>query len=191
MNVAMPNFFNATGRSNTLLLALAMLCITTSTFLVIESWLIGFSLYLGWSLVALAFIDARHGVLPDAMNLPLIPMGLLAIGLLSPAQVPTHVIGAASGFLALTSVALIYRRLSGKDGLGGGDVKLFAAAGAWLGWPALPGVLLSASLLALLVALARSVLGYQLTAKDKIAFGPYLALALWCGWLFGPLTSLS
>ncbi|NJO39073.1 MAG: hypothetical protein HC871_17575 [Rhizobiales bacterium] len=57
-----------------------------------------------------------------------------------------------------------------------------------LGWQALPGVLLSAALAALTVALARSAIGGRVQAADEIAFGPYLALALWAGWLLGPIT---
>jgi leader peptidase (prepilin peptidase)/N-methyltransferase len=71
--------------------------------------------------------------------------------------------------------------------LGLGDAKLLAAAGAWLGWPALPGLVAAAAAGALAVALARAALGERLAAATRIAFGPYLALALWLFWLYGPL----
>lgn len=157
-----------------LLIALAFLGVSLSTRHVLEGWTLWISLYPSWSLVALAFVDMRHGVMPDAINLPLIPMGLLAVGL-----------------LALTAMAQIYKHFSGRDGLGGGDTKLLAATGAWLGWQALPGVLLNASVLALSVGVARSAICRRLKAKDKIAFGPYLAFALWASWLFGPPTIMS
>lgn len=162
--------------------------VALSAVLLVSGWPLWASLYLGWSLLALAWIDARHRILPDPLNLPLIPSGLLVALLLSPALLPDHLIGAITGFLSLAAVAWIYRRLRGRDGLGLGDAKLFSAAGAWLGWQALPGVLLLAALAALTVALARSAFGDRLGPADAIAFGPYLALALWLGWLLGPLT---
>jgi leader peptidase (prepilin peptidase)/N-methyltransferase len=170
------------------LIEFSALAVALSAVLLVPGWPLWASLYLGWSLLVLAWIDARHRVLPDAINLPLIPAGLLVTALLSPGLLPAHLIGAVLGFASLAAVAWLYRRFRGRDGLGLGDAKLFAAAGAWLGWQALPGVLLSAALAALTVALARSAFGDRLQAADEIAFGPYLALALWAGWLLGPLT---
>ena len=169
------------------LIEFAALAVAISAVVFLSGWFLWASLYLGWSLLVLAVIDLRHKVLPDPINLPLIPIGLATIALLAPALLPTHLIGAASGFLVLAAVGWIYRRLRGREGLGLGDAKLFAAAGAWLGWQALSGVLLIASLAALTVALARSLFGDRLDATDEIAFGPYLALAFWVSWLFGPL----
>ncbi|MEZ5931992.1 MAG: A24 family peptidase [Alphaproteobacteria bacterium] len=159
-----------------------------SAVLLVPGWPLWASLYLGWSLLVLAWIDARQKFLPDVVNLPLIPVGLVVTLLLAPSLLPAHLIGAVLGFSALAAIAWGYRWWRGRDGLGLGDAKLFAAAGAWLGWQALPGVLLCAALAALTVALARSAIGGRVQATDEIAFGPYLALALWAGWLLGPLT---
>jgi leader peptidase (prepilin peptidase)/N-methyltransferase len=156
--------------------------------LLVPGWPLWPSLYLGWSLLVLGWIDLRHKFLPDALNLPLIPVGLVVSLLLAPDLLPAHLIGAVLGFASLAALAWSYRHLRGRDGLGMGDAKLLAAAGAWLGWQALPGVLLTAALAALTVALARSAIGGRVQASDEIAFGPYLALALWAGWLAGPIT---
>ena len=170
------------------LIELAALAVAISAAFFLDGWILFASLYLGWSLLTLAVIDAREKILPDPISMPLIPVGLATIALLGPEQLPTHLIGTLLGFLSLAAVAWTYRQVRGRDGLGLGDAKLFAAAGAWLGWPALPGVLLMAALAALAVALARSAIGDRLDATDEIAFGPYLASAFWASWLLGPLT---
>ena len=152
-----------------------------------------FGLLLGWILLALAWIDVRHYVLPDKLTLPLIAFGLLATSVLASDQIFAHVAGALAGYLTFAVISAIYRRLRGRDGLGGGDAKLFAAAGAWLSWSALPSVLLLASLIGLLSG--RLATGTAKTAcqersasvQDKIAFGPALAAAIWLTWLFGPI----
>jgi leader peptidase (prepilin peptidase)/N-methyltransferase len=78
-------------------------------------------------------------------------------------------------------------RLRGREGLGQGDAKLLAAAGAWLGAVALPQVILVAALSALLVAAALRLSGRTMHAHSALPFGPFLALAIWALWLFGPL----
>jgi leader peptidase (prepilin peptidase)/N-methyltransferase len=82
-------------------------------------------------------------------------------------------------------VNLCYRRLRGRDGLGRGDAKLLAAGGAWLGWSALPWVVLLAALLGLLLALLQRLRGERLTAETAVPFGPALALAIWLIWIYG------
>jgi leader peptidase (prepilin peptidase) / N-methyltransferase len=153
----------------------------------LSGWLLWASLALGWTLLALAAIDIRHYWLPDRLTLPLIPAGLLVAWLVDPAALAGHAIGALAGFLAFAGIAWAYRQLRRRAGLGLGDAKLLAAAGAWLGWPALPGLVVVAAGLALAVALVRAASGERLGAASRIAFGPYLALALWLFWLYGPL----
>lgn len=169
------------------LIELGALAVALGAAALVSGWLLLASLYLGWSLLALAVIDARHRILPDPINLPLIPAGLLATHVLMPDRLDAHLIGALVGFIALAAIAYIYRRLRDREGLGLGDAKLYAAAGAWLGVEALPGVMLVAALSALTVALARTAVGVRLNAGSEIAFGPYLAMAFWMSWLFGPL----
>jgi leader peptidase (prepilin peptidase) / N-methyltransferase len=105
---------------------------------------------------------------------------------LDPALVVSHLVGALAGFAAFAAIAFVYRRLRRREGLGLGDAKLLAAAGAWLGWQALPGLVVIAAVCALAVALARAVTGDRLSATTRIAFGSYLALAFWLVWLLGP-----
>jgi leader peptidase (prepilin peptidase) / N-methyltransferase len=166
---------------------LAALAVAASVVAVLSGWLLWVSLALGWTLLAMAAIDLGHYWLPDRLTLPLIPAGLLVAWLVDPAKLVDHGIGALAGFLAFAGIAWAYRRLRRRAGLGLGDAKLLAAAGAWLGWQALPGLVVVAAALALAVALIRAAFGARLAATTRIAFGPYLALALWLSWLYGPL----
>jgi leader peptidase (prepilin peptidase)/N-methyltransferase len=140
---------------------------------------------LGWVLLALAWIDARWLILPDGLTLPLIPAGLLAAWLMD-APIVDHALGAAIGFAALAAVAAVYRRLRGRVGLGLGDAKLMAAAGSWLGWEALPELLLIAAVGGLALGVWRARRAGEDLAQAKVPFGPPLALAFWVVWLFGP-----
>jgi leader peptidase (prepilin peptidase)/N-methyltransferase len=109
---------------------------------------------LGWTLLALAWIDYGHLRLPDAVTLPLIVLGLACTWLLAPWALLSHAIATIIGYLALSGVAVAYRLLRGRVGLGGGDIKLFAAAGAWVGLDGLAPVLLGAAVCALALAIA-------------------------------------
>jgi leader peptidase (prepilin peptidase) / N-methyltransferase len=151
-----------------------------------EAWL---AALLGWWLLALALIDLRSWFLPDALTLPLLAAGLLLAawgefgGL---RRLPTGVTpagslaGAAAGYLALAGIGYAYRRWRGREGLGLGDAKLLAAAGAWLGAASLPWVVLLAAVAGLALAAAR---GGDLRAETPVPFGPSLALAFWCCFL--------
>jgi leader peptidase (prepilin peptidase) / N-methyltransferase len=168
------------------IIELAALAVAASAALVVSGWLLLVSCMLGWTLLTLAAIDQRHFLLPDILTLPLIPAGLSVAFALDPALVVSHLVGALAGFAAFAAIAFVYRRLRRREGLGLGDAKLLAAAGAWLGWQALPGLVVIAAVCALAVALARAVAGDRLSATTKIAFGSYLALAFWLVWLLGP-----
>ncbi len=145
------------------------------------------SLLLGWTLLVLAWIDARHLFMPDALTLTLIPAGLLASWALEPGSLADHALGALAGGGGLWLVAAVYRRLRKREGLGGGDIKLMAAAGAWVSWQGLPSVLLLASLSGLAVGLARAVRAHRPLEREVLAFGPFIALGFWTVWLLGPL----
>lgn len=141
---------------------------------------------LGWALLTLAWIDWRHLRLPDAITLPLVPAGLAVTLWLEPERLATHAAGAVAGYLAFRGIAWIYRRLRGREGLGQGDAKLLAVAGAWLGWDALPMVVLLAALLGIGLALTLAPRrGDGLDHGLPLPFGPCLALAIWLGWLHG------
>ena len=128
------------------------------------------------ALVALAFIDAQTSLLPDDITLPLLWAGLLLNigGLFAP--LTEAVLGAALGYGLLWLVFQAFRLATGKEGMGFGDFKLLAALGAWLGWRALPEILLFSSLAGVLVGGALLATG-RAQRSDPLPFGPYLAAA--------------
>lgn len=161
------------------------------------AWHFGFGapaacgLLVTWSLIALTGIDIDHQLLPDGITLPLVWAGLLAAVIVgpiagSPIPVSAHdaIIGAVSGYVSLWLVFHTFRLITGKEGMGYGDFKLFAALGAWLGWKLLPLViLLSAAAGAFL-----GILMIVLRGRDRSApmpFGPYLAAAGWLAMMYG------
>jgi leader peptidase (prepilin peptidase) / N-methyltransferase len=144
-----------------------------------------------WLLIAMTGIDIDHQLLPDNLTLPLLWAGLLAAVLIGPTPgiaLPVAprdaILGAVAGYLSLWSVFHLFRLITGKEGMGYGDFKLFAALGAWLGWQSL-------LLIILLSAATGAVLGILMIAlrgRDRAApmpFGPYLAAAGWIAMLYG------
>jgi len=142
---------------------------------------------LGWTMLAASLIDFRHLILPDSLVLPLVPAGIALHALIVPDRWPDHVIGAAAGFLGFALIRQIYARLRGREGLGLGDVKLLAAAGAWVGWAGLPSVVFLAAAFVLTGLAAGRLVGRAVDRRAEIPFGPALALAVWLVWLYGPL----
>jgi len=161
------------------------------------AWHFGFgmpaacALLVTWSLIALTGIDVDHQLLPDNITLPLMWAGLVAAVAIGPAMgaaLPVSpqdaVIGAAAGYLSLWLVFHAFKLVTGKEGMGYGDFKLFAALGAWLGWKLLPLVII-------LSAATGAVLGLLMIAlrgRDRSApmpFGPYLAAAGWLAMMYG------
>lgn len=146
-------------------------------------WLTLGGLVLTAFLLALFFIDADTQYLPDQLTLPLVWLGLLFNyngGLVSLQQA---VLGAVCGYMSLWLLNVLHKLLRKMDGMGGGDFKLLAALGAWLGIGVLPVIVLAAAVVGLIAALALKV------AKNQpIAFGPSLAIAGWLVFLFyGPV----
>jgi leader peptidase (prepilin peptidase)/N-methyltransferase len=161
------------------------------------AWRFGFgapaacALLVTWALIALTGIDIDHQLLPDNITLPLMWAGLVAAVALGPmpgAALPVSpkdaIIGAAAGYISLWLVFHAFKLVTGKEGMGYGDFKLFAALGAWLGWKVLPMVIV-------LSAATGAVLGILLIAlqgRDRRApmpFGPYLAAAGWLAMMYG------
>lgn len=139
----------------------------------------GLTAVLAGILLRLAWIDHRTFRLPDRYTLPLIVLGLGLSPLFGEPAFTARLIGAVAGFLSLGLIGEIHFRRTGAEGLGLGDAKLCAAAGAWLGWQALPMVVLIASVagLAYATALRRTDRG------APIAFGPMLALGFFLCWI--------
>lgn len=145
------------------------------------------TLLLGAILVALSTIDVRHFRLPDALTLPLALAGLACTVMLNWEDIYWRLAATCAGFGLLAAIGWCYHKLRKRHGLGLGDAKLFAAAGAWLGIEGLPTALLAASLGALVYVLLRMLAGDDMQPATRIAFGPFLAGGLWTTWLFGPL----
>lgn len=147
------------------------------------AWLLA-SVGLALALAALSAVDLRDYRLPDVLTLPLAAAGVLASWWLGFASPWWAIASAVIGFALLSGVAMLYSRVRGRDGLGLGDAKLFAASGAWLGLEGLPAVLLvacGAAIVALLVMAWRS---QALSATTRIPFGPFLAFGTWIVWLY-------
>lgn len=156
------------------LLALALLlsAVLMTALHPVAAALLAFAL--SWAVM----IDIDRYRLPDLLTLPMIGGGLLYAALMQDERLLDRVIGAAAGYLSLVIVAAVYRRLRGVDGLGRGDAKLLAAAGAWLGWGALPSVIFLAATAGLVFAIAR-ILARRQSTTDAIAFGPFIAAGFW------------
>jgi leader peptidase (prepilin peptidase) / N-methyltransferase len=161
------------------------------------AWKFGFgwsalaAVVLTWFLIALTFIDVDHQLLPDSLTLPLLWLGLcaslwlpLSAGAPVPVDVRSSLIGAVAGYASLWSVYHLFRLFTGKDGMGYGDFKLFAALGAWLGWQMLLPIILCASAAGAVTGIAMLMMRKQ-QRSTPIAFGPFLAAAGWLMLLFG------
>jgi leader peptidase (prepilin peptidase) / N-methyltransferase len=129
-----------------------------------------------WAMIALTFIDFDTQLLPDAITMPLLWLGVLLNieGTFVPLE--SAVIGAVAGYLTLWSVYWLFKLTTGKEGMGFGDFKLLAAIGAWLGWEMLPIVVLLSSFVGALVGVVLIVLAKH-GRNVPIPFGPYLAAA--------------
>jgi leader peptidase (prepilin peptidase)/N-methyltransferase len=137
----------------------------------------------GWLLLALGALDLAAFWLPNLLTGALAVAGLTT-GLLrlEPALVDRAIAGLA-GFGSLWLVATLYRIMRGREGLGGGDPKLFGAIGLWLGWQALPFVLLGACVIGLAAVLALRLAGRQMGMTDRVPLGAMLAVSAWSAWL--------
>lgn len=139
---------------------------------------------LTWSLLCLSMIDIDHQLLPDDITLPLLWLGL-ACGLFNLfTNVYSSVLGAMLGYGVLWVIFMLFRLVTGKEGMGYGDFKLLAMLGAWLGWEMLPLMILLASLLGAVVGITLIFMGRQ-DRKNPLPFGPYLALSGWVALLWG------
>jgi leader peptidase (prepilin peptidase)/N-methyltransferase len=166
---------------------LAALAVALWSLAVLPGWLAWAGSALGWTLLALAVIDARHMILPNELSLPLIPAGLAVAWALDPGKLTDHALGALAGFLLILALAALYRWLRKREGIGLGDAKLLAAAGAWVSWQGLASVLLLGAASGLAGALVIGFAGDGLKATRAFPFGPYLATGFWLVWLYGPL----
>jgi len=138
-----------------------------------------------WCIIAMSLIDLDTQLLPDAITLPLLWLGLLLNtgGVFT--DLRSAVIGAAAGYLALWSVYWMFKLATGKEGMGFGDFKLLAAIGAWLGWQMLPLTILLSSLIGAAIGIALIVFARH-GRGVPIPFGPYLGAAGIVALFWGP-----
>ncbi len=137
----------------------------------------------GWLLLALGALDLAAFWLPDRLTAALAMSGV-ATGLLGMApDLHERLVGGLAGFGSLWLIAFAYRRLRGREGMGGGDPKLLGAIGLWLGWRMLPAVLLIGSLIGLGVALGAAMRGREVAGHTALPFGLFLAAAAYPAWV--------
>jgi leader peptidase (prepilin peptidase) / N-methyltransferase len=139
---------------------------------------------LTWSLIALSFIDVDRQLLPDDITLPLLWGGLIlnVYAIFTPTV--SAVIGAVSGYVFLWLVYQVFKLVTGKEGMGYGDFKLFAALGAWLGWQSLPLIILLSSLVGAIAGIS-FILFFGHDRRMPIPFGPFLCIAGWIALMWG------
>jgi leader peptidase (prepilin peptidase)/N-methyltransferase len=158
---------------------------------VVPGWLVWPTGLLGLTLLSLALMDFHHFVLADVLVLPLLLFGILISFSISTDAGTASVIGSLIGGGGAFALRKIYRLTRGRDGLGLGDVKLLAAAGAWVSWQGLPSVVFIASVTGLAAWLAlwafKSRAQFKLSGTQRVPFGIFLALGLWIVWLHGPI----
>lgn len=169
----------------------------TAILAAICAWHFGFgwealmAIGLSFALVAISLIDADHQIIPDSIVIPLMWAGLL-MSLFHPLAAADTlfiapqdaIVGAVAGYLSLWSVYQLFKLITGKEGMGYGDFKLLAALGAWLGWQALPTIILMSAVVGAIIGIALIVF----RGRDRqipIPFGPYLAAAGWTTMLWG------
>ncbi len=141
------------------------------------------------TLVILSFIDLDHKILPDILTLPGIAVGWLVSFLPGGISWTDSLIGLAAGWGSLYLVATVYERITGREGLGGGDIKLLAMIGAWMGWQSLPLIVLMSSLSGAVIGSVFILSGGK-GARTQIPFGPFLSLGALSYLFFGRQISL-
>ncbi|MDH3665076.1 MAG: A24 family peptidase [Alphaproteobacteria bacterium] len=161
------------------------------------AWHFGFgwealaAVFMTFALISISMIDFDHQLIPDSIVIPLMWAGLVMslfhplagadVLFISPRDA---MVGAIAGYLSLWSVYKLFKMITGKEGMGYGDFKLLAALGAWLGWQALPTIILMSAVVGAVVGIALILL----RGRDRqlpIPFGPYLAAAGWITMLYG------
>ena len=157
---------------------------------VIIGWHFGVSLqtlaalFLSWGLIAASGIDIGHKLLPDSITLPLLWLGILLSFFNVFISLEDSVIGAMAGYMSLWTVFILFKVVTGKEGMGHGDFKLLAMLGAWLGWKPLLVVILTSSVVGASIGISMILLK-KTERGTQIPFGPYLAAAGWMTLLWG------
>lgn len=166
-----------------------VLCCVLTTLV---AWHFGFSwqalaaMVFTWFLICLVFIDIDHKLLPDNLTLPLLWVGLFISIFSLFIFTQTAIVGAIVGYLVFWIFAALFKLIAGKEGLGGGDFKLLAALGAWLGWQMLPVIVFMSALLGCVFAIFWMAFKRSSMRGKPIPFGPFLAISGWVCLIWGP-----
>ena len=182
-----------TGLVETLLIGAAGVGAAWASVVAAPGWSGAAGVVLAVLMSAIAIVDRHRLVIPNELNGAAFIAGLAAAGLLTDAAREEAVLdsllraGLMFGLFFVFRIA--YRRVRGIEGMGLGDVKLAAVAGAWLDWAWLPVAVDIAAISALAVALFRRLRGVGLDPKARLPFGAYFAPAIWICWLLAALRS--
>jgi leader peptidase (prepilin peptidase)/N-methyltransferase len=145
-----------------------------------------FTILFTFLLIPLVFIDIRHKLLPDNITYLLLWSGIVYSLTGAGLDINNSILGVIVGYMSLWSVYIIFKLLTGKEGMGHGDFKLLAAIGAWVGWQQLLSVILISSLAGTLVGIALLIKAkHEQREMTSIPFGPYLAAGGWITLIWG------
>jgi len=169
------------------ILELASLLVAAWSLAGVPGWLTWPTAVLGWTLLTIAAIDLRHLIIPDELTLPLVPLGLVIVWRAGAWPLWSYAAASLAALVVVWGLRWAYARLRHREGIGLGDAKLMAAAGAWVGLDGLPSVLLLASVFGLLHAWIHTRIARPGSSSREIPFGPWIAAAFWLTWLYGPL----
>jgi len=146
---------------------------------------------LGTALLCLTWFDVDHYRIPNWITYPLIAAGLIFAYTEAEADLFLHIAGAIIGYGFIWILNFYWQHRHGQDGIGMGDAKLLASAGAWLGVFSLPLVTLVASASALMLILLRAIAARKpVEAGQRLPFGPFIAAGFWAAWLAPPIFEL-
>ena len=146
-----------------------------------------YTLSMSLVLLYISYVDLKKRIIPDKANIILFLIGALFLITIKPEVMISHLLSSVFGFLLFFTINLVYLYLNKRDALGGGDAKLFAACGIWVGFEGLMSILFYASLSGLLFSSFYFIYNKNISAKTYIAFAPHLCLGLWLTWVFGPV----
>jgi leader peptidase (prepilin peptidase) / N-methyltransferase len=169
------------------LIELAAVAVALWVAVTVSGSLLWASCILGWALLVLAAIDLRYFLLPDFLTLPLVVAGLFVTWMFDPDTLLMHVAGAILGYALVIAIRFFYWQIRYREGMGLGDAKLLAAAGAWVSLEGIPSVALIGAFTGLAYALFAAWRSGSISLGDRIPFGAFLALGTWIVWLYGPL----
>jgi leader peptidase (prepilin peptidase)/N-methyltransferase len=150
------------------------------------------ALFFTWALISLTLIDADHKLLPDSITLPLMWAGLIAnyFFIFDGVSFSDSFWGAIVGYMSLWSIYWLFKLLTGKEGMGYGDFKLLAALGAWMGWQALPLIIILSAGVGAVVGITLMVIAKR-DSQATLPFGPYLAAAGFIAMIWGDVITQS